>query len=245
VALSGEGADELLAGYGGFLDAAAVFCARGPAVLSGARFQLEAGAWISPAVKGEVLAREVWDELSADAALIAEFERTFDRCAAEVGDAAQPLDAHLRFQRHMNLTGLLQRLDTATMLASVEGRTPFADVEFMRVCESLPMAVKFAERAAAPTGGAPALHAGRRTKLALRHAFAGRVPRPVIERRKASFPLPFQRWIGSQGHVLRDSAFANAVFDARTLEVVSGDPSEHWTYAWPMMNVALWGDRWF
>ena len=61
----------------------------------------------------------------------AEFRAMADECSGRL------LDAHLRMQRRVNLAGLLQRLDTATMLAGVEGRTPIADVRVAELAESL------------------------------------------------------------------------------------------------------------
>jgi asparagine synthase (glutamine-hydrolysing) len=154
----------------------------------------------------------------------------------ECGDGRGPLDAHLRFHRRINLAGLLQRLDTATMLESVEGRTPFADRCVAELAESLPMSMKFD----AGVEGSPA-----GTKLALRRAFAGILPREVVERPKASFPLPFQEWVVDRASALRESGFAREVFSTAAVELVAADPARNWRLAWPMINLAMWGARWW
>jgi len=239
VALSGEGSDELLGGYGGFLEAAAAHVAeaeRGVAGSSGGRFQLDAASWVPVATKAHLLRAETWEALDADSELLSEYDRTFDRCEEEVGGAGGALDAHLRFLRHVNLPRLLRRLDTATMLASVEGRTPFADIELVDLCESFPMDAKF--HASGDSESA-------RTKLALRHAFEGRVPRRVIDRPKVSFALPFHEWLDEHAETLSTSEFANSVFDPQMVEAVAQDPAHSWRFAWPMINLALWSERWF
>ncbi len=81
-----------------------------------------------------------------------------------------------------------------------------------------------------------------RTKLVLREAFRDTVPRSILERPKASSPLPFQSWIAGDTSILRDSPFARQLFQAQAIETVSDNPAKLWNLAWPMMNLALWGD---
>jgi asparagine synthase (glutamine-hydrolysing) len=119
------------------------------------------------------------------------------------------------------------------MLASVEGRTPFADIRVARFAESLAMADKF-------VAGEPA-----RTKIALRDAFRGRLPKSAVARPKASFPLPFQGWLGPMAEGIGRSDFARAVFTPEAIERVRADPAASWTLAWPMVNIAAWGERWW
>jgi asparagine synthase (glutamine-hydrolysing) len=247
VTLSGEGADELLAGYEGPMDALYRLCADRPTDGRGGEFQLATTSWISPMDKGELFSAFAWDALEGDRFLLTEYERIFDQCVAEAGPHATAIDAHARFLRRVNLSGLLQRLDTSTMLASVEGRTPFADIELMRLSESFPMSVKYepvASLVAAGGGGTEVVRAPR-TKRCLREAARGLVPEEVRTRAKASFPLPFQSWLEDEGGRLLESPFARALFQQPTLEAVAAEPSRHWNYAWPMLNLACWGDRWF
>lgn len=247
VTLSGEGADELLAGYEGPMDALYRLCADRPTDTRGGEFQLATTSWISPLDKSGLLNAFVWDALEDDRFLLTEYARIFDQCVEESGEHATALDAHARFLRRVNLSGLLQRLDTSTMLAGVEGRTPFADVELLRLAESLPMSVKYEPAASllAVGGGGTAVVREPRTKRCLREAARGWVPEEVRVRSKASFPLPFQAWLSGEGGRLIESDFARAVFQRSALEAVAADPSRHWNYAWPMLNLARWGDRWF
>jgi asparagine synthase (glutamine-hydrolysing) len=244
VTVSGEGADELFAGYGPPMVAAAQFIERG--VGSGGRFQLESNAWIPTQAKAAILREEVWSTLDADAGLRSMYEQTFERCAREAGEDADPLEAHLRFHQRVNLAGLLQRLDTATMLTGVEGRTPYADAVVAGIAARTPMRCKF--MAAAPAGVGGRVEAGGetvQTKIALRRAFADRVPSFVVDRAKASFPLPFERWLHRASDRLRASQFARAIFTEAAVETIAAAPNQHWRLAWPMINLALWGDRWW
>lgn len=236
VVLSGEGADELFGGYEHPMRQAAAYVASlegGPDV-HGGHFQLVANQWVALEVKSRVLVPEVAQAIEGDAALIAVYDDAF-ATERERAPADTPLQAHLRFHRRINLANLLRRLDGATMQASVEGRTPMSDQDVAQLAEALPMTLKYH----------PEAGDGWTTKRALRAAFAERLPPAVIARPKASFPLPFPGWMTDHAGVLRESAFARALFTAEAIDTVTAEPERHWLLAWPMINVAMWGRRWW
>ena len=234
VALSGEGADELFGGYAPpMMQAAEHVRALGDRPGDdGGLFHLRSNAWITADAKSSVLRDRVWEQAGRDAEIEAFYRDSFG-ALAERAPSDSPLQAHLRFHRRMNLPNLLRRLDSTTMLASVEGRTPFADIRVARFAESLPMSSKF--RPGDPPG----------TKIALRDAFRGVLPPSVVDRPKASFPLPFQGWMGARAAALKDSGFARSVFTDEAIEMVSAAPGQLWPLAWPMINIAMWGERWW
>ncbi len=249
VTISGEGADELFAGYESPMRAAFGCAAR---ISAGERaspglVELNDSAWTPLSAKTAVLNDRVHADAGSDEPLVKWYEQEFDRAVGETPGGYGPA-AHLRFHQRVNLVGLLQRLDTATMLAGVEGRTPLADKEILRIATLLPMEVKCAAEAYAgigAPGNAPQDDGSPpplRTKIALREAFEGRIPHEIVERPKASFPLPFQGWLGDQAQRLRASAFAREVFTDAAVELVASRPQELWRLAWPMMNLTMWGD---
>lgn len=244
VALSGEGADELFGGYGPALQAADDFINVPGDRRSGGQFLLESVAWVSPKIKPHVLSHDAWEAVQGDEFLFEHYDQAFQGAQQEVGPQASKLDPYLRVQRHINLTGLVQRLDTATMLASVEGRTPFADWSVARLAEGLPMTTKFNLTPAGGTGGT-ALATAVQSKLILREAWRGKISEKVIQRVKHSFPIPFEQWIEDLGWRLESSPFAHVAFNNEVREAVLRDPNEHWQFAWPMLNLAMWGDRWW
>lgn len=246
VALSGEGADEFFGGYDTPLSMAKFHVERGNA--DPGMFQLSSAAWVPLASKRGLLNEEWRRAAGEDEELIATYRAEFvavtDEAAAEGdrrGGKVEALEVHLRFQQRVNLVGLLQRLDSATMLESVEGRTPLADVAVRGAAWSLPMSMKFTEEMS--VGGGAGESPVTRTKIALREAFREQLPREVVERPKASFPLPFQEWVADQSTAIRRSAFLREAFTEAAIETVAQKPRELWALAWPMANLAVWQEK--
>jgi asparagine synthase (glutamine-hydrolysing) len=75
---------------------------------------------------------------------------------------------------------LLTKVDRATMLASVEARGPFLDHELAEFVAGLPSRLKLS---------------GTTTKAVLRRAMRDRLPAEVLGRRKRGFNIPFSRWL--------------------------------------------------
>ena len=247
VTMSGEGADELFGGYDAPLGRVVEFRQRAAregwrvTAEEAAMMELIAGSWAGPGIKDRVVTPECWRAVDADAWLHAVYTAHMREAIAEAG--TDGLGAHLRMHRRINLTGLLQRLDSATMLASVEGRTPFADARIAAIAESLPVMRKIT--LGEPTDGAGGVATATRTKIALREAFADVVPGFVLDRPKRSFPVPFRAWIEP---IVRRAAHADLVrevYPASVLAEVVGAPDAMWHIAWPMANLGLWAERWW
>jgi asparagine synthase (glutamine-hydrolysing) len=244
-ALCSEGADEFFAGHEQTLQAAAEYCASSMDKRTGGRYQLDAAAWVPPSIKPHLLSALTWSAVEGDELLFDHYDESFRRCEQEVGGEASPLDAHLRFIRHNNLAGLLARLDSATIQSSVQWRAPFADASVAEFAESLPLRFKLGEIPELRTEGTTAVASAVFGKLALRAAWQERLPLSVCETRSRAFTLPFQNWVAELAWTLETSPFAKAFFADDARRQVASDPIGHWRLAWPMINLALWGDAWW
>ena len=229
VALSDEGADELFGGYAPIMQQAAAYIAN-PGQQDPGVFHLHANAWVSDELKPAVL-QDHWRSASSDDAYLRHYYQTSFAQVQAQSPNDSPLQAHLRFQRMMNLPNLLQRLDTSTMLAGVEGRTPYADIEVALGAEMLPMDSKYIAGES------------EQTKIALRQAFTGELPQEIVQRPKASFPLPFQHWMQPMVSRLHNSEVARSLFTDQAIELVCSNPTNFWHMAWPMINLTLWGEH--
>jgi asparagine synthetase B (glutamine-hydrolysing) len=220
-----------------------------------------AAAWVPLEVKRGILREGVWERAGCDEALVRAYADEWSRWCEPFAraDAAEgPLRAHLRFLQRVNLHGLLVRLDQSTMRASVEGRTPFADVAVARWASMLPSSMTLSGVGEREGDGADAMPV-ESTKRVLRealwpilrravkpgHGDGEELTRGVGRRAKASFPLPFQEWVRDQHEVLLRSPLAGEFFSPAAIGVVAADPAKAWNIAWPMMNITMWAQRWW
>ena len=135
---------------------------------------------------------------------------------------------------------LLTKVDRATMLASLEARAPFLDHEFAEFAASLPSDFKLR---------------GRTTKWILRRASRRRLPPAVLTRRKRGFTIPFSRWLlGGLGERLRarfapERVRARGLFEpaevTRLLEEHLGRQVDHKKALFTLLVLDLWCDRVF
>lgn len=100
----------------------------------------------------------------------------WDRCA-------QPnlIDRALQFWTNLYLQdGILAKVDRASMMNSLEARSPFLDIEFVDLARRIPWQLK--------------LHDGQ-TKWILKKALAPLLPQEIIHRKKKGFGMPIGRWL--------------------------------------------------
>ena len=215
VLLSGEGSDELFAGYEGryagmlhtlarseSLRRIAPFLPRSRGFASHSRFQrLCARAHRTPA--GEALALRI-EGLPGDIrsprgltdAQLARLEERVETIAA-VSFRAQrdTLSSLLTLDLDWQLAeSLLQKADKMSMAASIELRTPILDTGVAKVAARIPSSLKL------PPGGPG--------KLILRKVLARKLNEPM-NRPKLGFPVPLAQWLAGPLHDrVRDEVFA-------------------------------------
>ena len=96
-------------------------------------------------------------------------------------DSTDPLSQLLYFDAKTTLADqLLMKVDKMSMAASLEARSPLLDHELLEYVAGLPAEFKLS-------------HHG--SKLVLRRAFQGQLPREILARKKQGFDVPLQRWL--------------------------------------------------
>jgi len=206
VALGGDGGDELFAGYDPFraLRAAELYAkfipgplhhairlvaARLPVSHENVSFdfkikrtlmglsyppRLWSAVWMGALEPRDLaqLFREPCDEEE----VYSEAIEAWDRCA-------QPnlVDRTLQFFTNLYLQdGILAKVDRASMLCSLEARSPFLDIEVVDLARRIPWQLKLR---------------GGQTKWILKRALAPLLPREIIDRKKKGFGMPIGRWL--------------------------------------------------
>ena len=276
VVLGGEGADELLCGYAvphwaghDFDRYNQLSAGRWPASSAGARLfrgsllkqygrdrfesavdhYFALNSLIPTAAKPLLLQPWVWQQAGEDRRMWGLYSALFDELGEQTTQRKHTVLLH-----RVNLEALLGRLDSSTMLASLEARVPYTDHRLVERMFRLPGRFKID---VAHTEHAPYLASGElqarktlRSKRILRTVAAGLMPASLARRKKASFPTPVERWLsddwaGWVRETLRTSRFGRAVFQPQPLKELADNPSQAGMWLWPLLNVVLWGDRQF
>jgi asparagine synthase (glutamine-hydrolysing) len=132
---------------------------------------------------------------------------------------------------------LLVKADKITMANSLELRVPLLDHAVLEFAAGLPAEFKVS---------------GLATKRILKKAFADRIPRPVIERKKMGFPVPIRQWLQRdlngyvRDHLLSERAIGRGYFRRGAVEGLltqcsRGRPVAHEVFS--LLALELWHRR--
>ncbi len=209
-------------------------------------------SWVSFRQKHGLLTGESLRQLDGDDAMCSYYEDLFARFRR-----CSTFEKHMQVHARVNFEGLLFRVDSSTMAASVEGRVPYTDHRLVEYLFRLPDAYKI------DWTGLAAREAGRElnvqeidrnnlveSKIVLRRAFAASVPPEILRRRKVSFPVPVREWFGNlllplAREALENSTLTGSLFDpaaVRRLLAAATHPDSG-MLLWPVVNLCLW-QRW-
>ena len=264
VVLTGEGSDELLAGYGKYPRIALNWSAGGvyERVLP-RRWRQAVGraASILPSPLGRYVRRSFLamdrsaeamylDNFAAiriadqhrllapglrDAATAAHAYQSSMAYFEAPGPGASLLDRLLYADMKTYLVELLMKQDQMSMAASLESRVPFLDHELVTFAAQLPDEWKLR---------------GWTTKRVLREAMVGLLPESILNRPKMGFPVPFGVWArGSWNTVLRDVLLdrrsrERGIIDPTAVDALLHDHAIGRTAGadrlWSLFNLELW-----
>lgn len=154
-------------------------------------------------------------------------------------DANNLLDKLLAADMQSYLHELLMKQDQMSMAASIESRVPFLDHTMVEFAASLPVKMK--------------LH-GMTTKYVLRQAMKSVLPAEILTRKKMGFPTPVGSWFrGSYKNVLDEyvlspRAIERGVFNPTYVKElvarhIAGE--NHTERLWMLVNFEIWQRRFF
>jgi asparagine synthase (glutamine-hydrolysing) len=264
VVLTGEGSDELLAGYGKYPRALANWRAAGAyRMVPRAARQLLADR-VVPSLPGRLgrIARRSFLSVprTPDAMFFDNFasigirrqqallspvfaatatpERAYAASRAyfdAVNGSSGMLDRLLYVDLKTYLVELLMKQDQMSMAASIESRVPFLDHHLVEFVASLPPRLKLR---------------GLTTKWILREAARDLVPPDILTRRKMGFPVPFGMWMREGwGAVARDvlldrrsreRGIINAEGVERLIQEHARGVTDGGDALWSLLNLELW-----
>ena len=265
VVLTGEGSDELLAGYGKYprsllnWRAGSIYAKTVPHAV---RHRLAASAGRVPGRVGRYVRRSFvgvdhvpdltfFDTfagvdlarqrrlLSPRVALLANQERAYGSSMKYFNapnERTSMLDRVLYADMKTYLVELLMKQDQMSMAASIESRVPFLDHQLVEFAARLPADRKLS---------------GLSTKRILREAVQDVLPRQILERPKMGFPVPFGPWLqNSWGPVVRDVLLDRRTRQRGILEpaeverlltsAATSSNSQDADAVWGLLNLELW-----
>jgi asparagine synthase (glutamine-hydrolysing) len=148
----------------------------------------------------------------------------------------EPLDALLYLDSKTYLPGdILTKVDRMSMAASLEARAPFLDHKLIEFVARIPAALKLR---------------GEETKYILKRAVRGLVPNEILGRPKMGFGVPVQEWINRE---LRERihetlterrALQRGYFESRYINVLLDEHErgrrDHSAALWALFMLELW-----
>lgn len=162
-----------------------------------------------------------------------------DRYLAEAAGAS-PNNATLYcYLRTYLMDEVLVKVDRASMWNALEVRAPFLDRDLVDFAQSLPYDFKCR---------------GRRTKHILKELMKDKIPLPIVRRQKKGFGVPLSKWFRedlreltaemlSEGEIRKGGLFNPAYVQRLLREHLSGK-QDHRKPLWTLLSFQLWHQKW-
>ena len=135
---------------------------------------------------------------------------------------------------------VMAKVDRASMANSLEARSPFLDVDLVDLALSFPYEFKYHH------------FAGKRI---LRRLMRDRLPRSVTARRKKGFGVPIGQWLRREMRPLCEDTLspasirATGIFESAEVERLKREhfsgAADHRKKLWTLLTFMLWHERWY
>jgi asparagine synthase (glutamine-hydrolysing) len=251
VVLTGEGSDELFAGYERYrwLGVNQRWAARYAVVPDRIRRAVRVWVTTSPLLGAGLRRKLRHTVLGRDLDFDSLFLKNF-YCAFDAGGLcedymrhwnawpeASPLARTLYADRQTYLVELLMKQDQMSMAASIESRVPFLDHTFVELAARIPDRLKIC---------------GRTQKHILKAAVSDLLPRGIVHRKKMGFPTPLARWLRDPRamplytRLRAPDGLLAAHLDLRQVDALIASHRSGREDAtdriWRLLNLQIWGD---
>jgi asparagine synthase (glutamine-hydrolysing) len=157
------------------------------------------------------------------------------RGLVEQTDATTLLNRLLYADTKTYLHELLMKQDQMSMAASIESRVPFLDHKLVEFTAKLPERLKLR---------------GWTTKYILRESMKGLLPDSILTRKKMGFPVPLGTWLRGRfrsvidEYILSDRALARGIFEPDFLRRIAkaheSGKENHTDRLWSLLNLEIW-----
>ncbi len=263
VVLTGEGADEILAGYGRYAKAVSLLnygekyesltpnfvreIVKSGASLLGGKLNrtfltrqsdienlfLDNFAVFSKAMQKNLLSNETKARIEEQNPYF------YQNKWLEKTDAKDVLDKLLYVDTKTYLHELLMKQDQMSMAASIESRVPFLDYKLVELTAQMPVNMKLR---------------GKETKFLLREAMKGILPDAILTRSKMGFPVPVGNWFRHEfrhivdEYVLSERSLSRGIFNSdfvREIVAKHNAGENHDERLWFLVNFEIWQRRFF
>lgn len=154
-------------------------------------------------------------------------------------DAKEILDKLLYVDSKTYLHELLMKQDQMSMAASIESRVPFLDHKLVELTAKMPVEMKLR---------------GKTTKFLLKEAMRGILPDEILNRKKMGFPVPVGSWFRNEykhivdEYVLSERTLSRNIFNAdfvREIVAKHNAGENHDERLWHLVNFEIWQRRFF
>lgn len=243
VVLSGEGADELMGGYG------RIFRAPFDYVNQGSKDKNDFYDYFID--KYEYVPRNIRDQYLNTSIT---YREVYDDHCRTLFNSHSPEESIFRFFHTYHVKGLLQRVDSTTMLASVEARVPFLDHTLVEYTyKHIPYDLKLhwnydVRQHIVKRDSSYYSEVLDTPKYLLRKISEMYLPLDVVYRRKVGFPVPLNEWMGSllskAEMILTDNSWLK-VNDLKSLINECQTNSRAGQLIWMFINIQLFKDEYF
>ena len=162
------------------------------------------------------------------------YKQKFNKYFAEISDSSYYNKMMYSFEK-IHLLGLLHRVDTTTMAASVEARVPFVDHKLVEFAYTIPLKYKLKWKSDYDKKTSKLIMSDKISeeydtpKYLLKKSFENLLPNKILYRKKVGFPVPLNTWFGDKFNnyakdlLLSKQSKERGIYNIKSVEKILND----------------------